>query len=378
MSEEIRRGFVPSDAKDFAEAELPRLRRAQDDIREWLDRGYPMGSASRFVGDHYQLTERQRLMVTRASSSSADLASRAARRVRDPLKGQTVHIDGLNLIITLETALCGTTLFRCMDGTVRDLSAVRGTYRLIAATRTAADWLGDYLEALEIGKAVVYLDAPVSNTGRLKALLAERFAHRAFACEIRVTPHVDRILWEQENVLSGDAIILNHCRSWLNTAADILSLRAPDVKIYRMCGQDGRDNRVYVAVKGVVRNEPGRVLLVQRRDQWERFGIVRWEFPGGTLEFGEKPQATLVREMREETGLSVVPERILYLDAVQPEPRYEVVIATYLCRCKDTSAVRLSEEHLAYQWADRQAMRACLAADIQQCLETNGLWDLFI
>ena len=220
MGQEIRRGFVPSDERDFAADKWPLLRRAQSDLQVMLDRGYPIKSVSRLVGDHYQLTERQRLAVVRAATPTADVTARVKKRVTGGVNGGQVWIDGLNVIITLETALSGTTLYRCMDGTVRDLAAMRGSYRLIAHTRSAVELLGDYLEAVGAGEAVILLDAPVSNTGRLKTLIAECFEKRAFSCDIQLLPDVDRQLWGKENVLSSDAIILNQCQSWLSAAAE--------------------------------------------------------------------------------------------------------------------------------------------------------------
>jgi 8-oxo-dGTP pyrophosphatase MutT (NUDIX family) len=54
-----------------------------------------------------------------------------------------------------------------------------------------------------------------------------------------------------------------------------------------------------------VRDGEGRVLLLRRSDDG------RWDLPGGTADPGEAPARALVREVWEETGLCVVPERIV-------------------------------------------------------------------
>ena len=384
MGQKIRRGFVPSDERDFAADKWPLLRRAQSDLQVMLDRGYPIKSVSRLVGDHYQLTERQRLAVVRAATPTADLTARVKKRVTGGVNGGQVWIDGLNVIITLETALSGTTLYRCMDGTMRDLAAMRGSYRLIAHTRAAVELLGDYLETIGAGEAVILLDAPVSNTGRLKTLIAECFEKRAFSCDIQLLPDVDRQLWGKENVLSSDAIILNQCQSWLNGAAEIIAARLKDARVLdwnenlpQAKGDENETNRIFVAVKGIVLNEDGKALILQRRDKMEREGVAWWEFPGGTLEFGEKPEQTLVRELREEAGLDVTADRLLFASGVQPDPRYEIVVMTYLCRCEDCGRARISEEHLAYRWATRPELQELLAEDIRECINKNGIWEIF-
>jgi ADP-ribose pyrophosphatase YjhB (NUDIX family) len=58
------------------------------------------------------------------------------------------------------------------------------------------------------------------------------------------------------------------------------------------------------SVSGIVRDSGGRVLLVQQRDD----GV--WSTPGGAIEFDETPANAVVREVREETGLVVVPRRL--------------------------------------------------------------------
>jgi 8-oxo-dGTP diphosphatase len=58
-------------------------------------------------------------------------------------------------------------------------------------------------------------------------------------------------------------------------------------------------------VAAVIVNPAGQVLLQRRSDDGE------WGLPGGALEPGEEPAEALVREIREETALEVVPERIV-------------------------------------------------------------------
>ena len=113
-------------------------------------------------------------------------------------------------------------LFECMDGTVRDLAALRGTYRLIPETSKAVRMLLMSLQKCKIRKATLLLDEPVSNSGRLKTLIAEIGEEYAFALDIRILRDVDRSLYGKENVITSDSVILDHCGSWVNLAAECM------------------------------------------------------------------------------------------------------------------------------------------------------------
>ena len=229
MSENIRRGYVPTDERDFSDKMLPKLKKALSDIHEFLDRGYEVKKVSTFVGNHYQLSERQRLALARAATETEKIRMR--RQKQKTVPDGTVYIDGLNLMITLESAICGTTVYRCMDGTVRDLAAMRGTYRIIDSTHTAAALVMDKLESVGAESVKFFLDAPVSNTGRLKTLLLEMAEGHTFTTECELVPNADVMLYGLPNVVTSDAIILNECESWLNFAAEIIDESLHDTRV---------------------------------------------------------------------------------------------------------------------------------------------------
>ena len=129
---------------------------------------------------------------------------------------ETVYIDGFNTIITLEVVLSGLPVFCCRDGVLRDLAGLRGTYRMIDKTQETVRLLLGHLELLNIPEAVFYLDAPVSNSGRLSGLIRECSHEYHISVQTQIIPDVDRVLEQMEGVISGDAIILNRCKSWLN------------------------------------------------------------------------------------------------------------------------------------------------------------------
>ena len=111
-----------------------------------------------------------------------------------------------------------------MDGTIRDLAALRGTYRVIPETERAAKLFFDGLEEAGVSKINILLDEPVSNSGRLKTLLAEVHEGYRYPMEldIQIKRDVDRDLYEKECVVTSDSIILDNCASWVNISEECM------------------------------------------------------------------------------------------------------------------------------------------------------------
>lgn len=210
-----RRGYRVTDARDFSVEEMPKLTIASKHIQYLIDEGYKMKSASVFVGNHFLLSQRQRTAITRTLCTSKDLETRKAKEIHS-IRNKKIYIDGFNIIITLEVYLSNAVLLVCRDGCIRDLAGLRGTYHPIAETPRAISLVFEYLQHHEPQAVTIYLDAPVSNSGRLKTLLAEVNDHYQIPLDIQIIDHVDSELKTKENIISTDSIILNECLSWFN------------------------------------------------------------------------------------------------------------------------------------------------------------------
>ena len=225
MMDEIKiRGLRDDDDRFFAPAQINKLKTAQEELCYLLGRGYPIKNASTFVGNHHQLSSRQLVAITRSTSSVRNLENRKAKQLSsEKIAGQTVNIDGFNLIISLEVALSDGMLFIGQDGCIRDLAELRGTYRLIPQTEIAIRILCDVLLGLKILDVVFMLDAPVSNSGRLKTKIYD--IDWPMPVNVQIIRSPDAALKQLPYVITSDSIIIDECVSWFNLLEYILKER---------------------------------------------------------------------------------------------------------------------------------------------------------
>lgn len=85
-----------------------------------------------------------------------------------------------------------------------------------------------------------------------------------------------------------------------------------------------RKKHTHIGVYGlIIRNE--KILLIKKANGPYKG---KFDLPGGSLEFGEKPEETLVREFKEETGLSVLNYKINNSDSVVVDWNWDGVDVT--------------------------------------------------
>lgn len=226
MPDVVKRGYMPSDDKEFID-QIEKLREAGEELYYLINRGYQIKPASTFVGNHHLLSERQRLALVRSISPKGSIKERVAKEVHE-LKDSVVYIDTFNTVITLEIAFSGSTLLYCMDGTIRDLAGLRGTYRIIDKTDLAVETIRKVLEAEGVKEAHFLIDAPISNSGRLSSKIEDMFEKSPVEAVCEVINDVDKNLYGKENVMTSDAIILDNCVSWFNLTGKAIQTEIGD------------------------------------------------------------------------------------------------------------------------------------------------------
>jgi len=118
--------------------------------------------------------------------------------------------------------------------------------------------------------------------------------------------------------------------------------------------------RIFRIVVGGVIIKENLVLLLQRREDEDVLPGI-WEFPSGKREFGETSIETLIREVKEETGLSVVVERPISLFEYVVETPTEIRDTTqinFLVRVPDPQQVLKinKKEHQEARWFTKEEL----------------------
>jgi len=91
----------------------------------------------------------------------------------------------------------------------------------------------------------------------------------------------------------------------------------------------------------------GRVLIAKRPEGKQLAGL--WEFPGGKVESGERPEGALIRELREELGIEVTESCLApFVFASHAYPDFHLLMPLYLCR--RWSGLVVAHEHSALAW----------------------------
>jgi len=106
---------------------------------------------------------------------------------------------------------------------------------------------------------------------------------------------------------------------------------------------------IYAAVKAII--QKGDKILILKQ---ELKNSSVWDLPGGRVDYGESPYDTLIREIKEETGLEAKIKKPLGMFWFFRQDKAQVICNTFLCSIQNTnvdlSQNSTNEKISEYQW----------------------------
>ncbi|WP_319532745.1 (deoxy)nucleoside triphosphate pyrophosphohydrolase [uncultured Cohaesibacter sp.] len=118
--------------------------------------------------------------------------------------------------------------------------------------------------------------------------------------------------------------------------------------------EDAVGVRMLLVVAVALVDADNRILLAQRPEGKNLAGL--WEFPGGKLEAGERPEAALIRELEEELGITTKDSCLAPLTfASHAYEDFHLLMPLYICRRWEGTPV--SREGQALKWVRPGAMK---------------------
>lgn len=112
--------------------------------------------------------------------------------------------------------------------------------------------------------------------------------------------------------------------------------------------------RFFFATKAFITHGEKVLLLRESEKYADSTNVGKYDVPGGRLTPGQRFDESLLREIHEETGLTVRVRKPFFVNEWRPVVRgepWQIVGAFFVCET-DTDAVRLSDDHDSFLWID--------------------------
>ncbi len=122
-----------------------------------------------------------------------------------------------------------------------------------------------------------------------------------------------------------------------------------------------QEKKFHVGVKGIIEDAKGQILLVKEDVSKHSIPVDSyWDLPGGRMNKGENILETLSREIEEETGITEVLDPQFFTAAISHHELklasgeiVGLVLMVYKIKVRPDVTIKLSREHLDYEWVSR-------------------------
>ncbi len=206
------------------------LRKGAEDFRFLLGRGYPRKNSLELIGNRYSFRRDQRELLHRGVFALEEAALRRERLIGvEGIEGADVGVDGHNVLITVEAALCQKPLIVADDGVIRDISGVSSAYKIRDVTFRAVDLVMETLRDFPPKRVLFLFDSPISKSGRLASHVADRLGEMGLRGDARAVRVPETILLGYQGVVAtSDSVIIDGVERVVDLAGHVIRNRVPD------------------------------------------------------------------------------------------------------------------------------------------------------
>ena len=176
-----------------------------------LSKGYPQKSSLKMVGDKFMLSREMRQVLYRGISSGESAAARK-NKIGKVQKGELVRVDTYNVLFTVNNYLLGKHVFISNDGLLRDAGEMRGRIINKPVFTRSVGLLLEVLKEWSGATFMLYLDEPVSHSGRLSIELSKDMVQMEIDGEALTVKSPDHILKHERSdaICTSDTAIIDN------------------------------------------------------------------------------------------------------------------------------------------------------------------------
>jgi 8-oxo-dGTP diphosphatase len=116
-----------------------------------------------------------------------------------------------------------------------------------------------------------------------------------------------------------------------------------------------KSNRPYLAVRAIITDGSGRVLILKRANTSQGDG--KWCLPGGNIEYGQTTGEAMAREINQETSLNCTDYKFLFYLENLPSEESELHYINLVYLCSTKGKVQLNNESSDFAWIDSVGMK---------------------
>lgn len=118
------------------------------------------------------------------------------------------------------------------------------------------------------------------------------------------------------------------------------------------------EDTFHLGIKALIQDNDKKLLLlkVNVAELKKYSGEPYWDIPGGRMQLGDTIESALLREIKEETGITAIKSYDIFLGVLSNiripvgEKTVGLILHTYLCSVDQISEIQLSNEHIEYGW----------------------------